>query len=170
MENLPCGSAPQASWEALSKPKSKISLKPAIASQSRVFCWSKNCFVPPPAGGAKSMNSKMKTTYKRVRTRFGPETRFELRPEPAAPFRALQESEFEKLKLQLLEERLSQDLDRPTNSYLRRAANEAASLAWVTPYPLLVFPALFEEKADAALLQARRQKDVRRRSLELLAL
>jgi len=29
--------------------------------------------------------------------------------------------------------------------------NEAAALAWITPYPALVFPGLFEEKAEAAL-------------------
>ena len=110
----------------------------------------------------------MNTTYKRVPTRFAPETRFELRPEPPAPFRAVQETEFEKLKLQLLEERLAQEPNRALNSYLRRAANEAASLAWVTAYPLLVFPTLFEEKANVATAQAQRQKEVRQRSLELL--
>lgn len=36
------------------------------------------------------------------------------------------------------------------NSGLRRAANEAAALALVTPFPLLVFPGLFQEKADKA--------------------
>jgi len=110
----------------------------------------------------------MKTNYRRVPTRFSPETRFELRPEPAAPFRALQETEFEKLKLQLLEERLAAETNAELNSYLRRAANEAASLAWVTAYPLLVFPALFEEKANAASAQAQRQERVRQRSLQLL--
>jgi hypothetical protein len=39
----------------------------------------------------------------------------------------------------------------------------------VTPYPLLFFPALFEEKADDALAQASRQRDVHQRSRELLA-
>jgi len=94
-------------------------------------------------------------------------TRFEIKPEPAAPFRALQETEFERLKLQLLEERLAEETDAELNSYLRRAANEAASLAWVTSYPLLVFPALFEEKAEAASAQALRQEQVRQRSLDL---
>ncbi len=115
------------------------------------------------------MKGKMKRNYRRVLTRFGPETRFEIRPEPAAPFRALQETEFERLKLQLLEERLAEEQNVKLNSYLRRAANEAASLAWITAYPLLVFPALFEEKANTALLQAQRQEQVRRRSLELLS-
>jgi hypothetical protein len=42
-------------------------------------------------------------------------------------------------------------------------------LAWVTRYPLLVFPALFDEQAEAALLRAERQEQVRQRSRELLA-
>jgi len=90
-----------------------------------------------------------------------------VKPVPAAPFRAIQETGLERLKNRLLREFLYEA--RPgANVYVRRAANEAAALAWVTPYPLLVFPALFEEKAGAALLQVERQKDVRRRSLELL--
>ena|SRR5436190_3585274 len=110
----------------------------------------------------------MNTNYTRIAARFEPETRFEAKPEPAAPFRALQETEFERLKLQLLEERLAEQTNPELNAYLRRAANEAASLAWVTAYPLLVLPALFEEKANAASAQAQRQERVRHRSLQLL--
>ena len=51
---------------------------------------------------------------------------------------------------------------------LRRAANDAAALAWVTAYPLLVFPALLEEKVRAALRQYGRQAGIRRRSANLL--
>lgn len=109
------------------------------------------------------------TPVRKVPTRFGPETRFELQPAPAAPFRATQETALERLKSRILREFLS-DLPEPRlNGYLRRAANEAAALAWVTPYPLLVFPTLFEEKAEAAILQAERQVSVRERSLQLLA-
>jgi len=109
----------------------------------------------------------MNTNYRRVPARFGPETRFEVTPLPAAPFRATQETRLEELKNELLRAAL---YERPElGGYVRRAANEAAALAWITPYPLLVFPALFEEKAGTALLQAERQKSVRRRSLELLA-
>ena len=114
------------------------------------------------------MKGKMKANYRRVPTRFGPETSFELKPVPAAPFRAVQENRFERLKNVLLDERLEELLDPTFNSYLRNAANEAAALAWVTPYPLLVFPALFEEKVERALLQAERQESVRQRSSELL--
>ena len=84
-----------------------------------------------------------------------------------APFRALRENELERLKNRLLLKSLK-TTDWRFNAHVRRAANEATALAWVTPYPLLVFPELFEEKVDAALLQARRQDQVRRRSRELL--
>src|SRR5258708_4299861 len=102
----------------------------------------------------------MNTNYKRVPTRFGPETRFEVRPAPPAPFRATQQTEFEKLKDELLSERLGESLEPEFNSRLRRAANEAAALAWVTCYPLLVFPTLFEEKAATALAREERQERV----------
>lgn len=115
------------------------------------------------------MKGKMNANYRRVPTRFGPETRFELKPVPAAPFRAVQETKFERLKDELLDERLGDLLNPTLNTYVRTAANEAAALAWVTPYPLLVFPTLFEEKADSALQLAEKQEDVFERSREMLA-
>ena len=110
----------------------------------------------------------MNNNNKRVPTRFGPETRFEVRPVPAAPYRALEETKLELLKNHLLARRLN-ELDGPEfNPYIRRAANEAAALAWVTPYPLLTFPELFEEKVNIALTYAERQTSVRERSAELV--
>ena len=91
-----------------------------------------------------------------VPTEFGPETRFELRATPPAPFRATQETEFERLKNKLLAEQLVQATPE-LNVPLRRAANDAAALAWATVFPLLVFPVLFEEKIEAAVLRLRRQ-------------
>ena len=91
-----------------------------------------------------------------VPTRFAPETRFEVRANPPAPFRAIQENEFERLKNKLLAEQLL-DAAPDLNAPLRRAANDAAALAWATVFPLLVFPALFEEKIAAAVLRAGRQ-------------
>src|SRR5436189_4840116 len=108
----------------------------------------------------------MKRNYKRVLPDFAPETSFEVKPAPPPPFRAAQELKFEGLKERLIEERVENELDPDSFNYLRRAANEAAALAWVTPYPLLVFPGLFEEKADMALLRARRQRHVLARSRE----
>jgi len=111
----------------------------------------------------------MNNNKNRVPTRFGPETRFELRPAPPAPFRALQETEFEQLKERLLRRQLAGATAPELNPPLRRAANEAAALAWATLYPLLVFPVLFEEKARAALRQAERQARILESSRELLA-
>ena len=112
------------------------------------------------------MNTNNK--YRRVATRFGPETRFEVKPAAPAPFRAIEETELERLKNRLLLRTLN-ELEAPGfNPFVRRAANEAAALAWVTPYPLLTFPALFEEKTEAALLYAKRQESVRERSPELV--
>ncbi len=104
-----------------------------------------------------------------LRTEFGPETRFELNPLPTAPFRAGGEDELEQLKNRLLADRLGEAWSADDNSQMRRAANEAAALAWLTKYPLLVFPVLFEEKVDASLVRAEQQDRVRRISRELLA-
>jgi hypothetical protein len=111
----------------------------------------------------------MRNTETRVPARFGPETRFELRPAPPVPFRATQETHLERLKNRLLRDAL-EELNNPAlNGAVRRAANEAAALAWVTPFPLLTFPTLFEEKTAIAVLQVARQVSVRKRSMDLLA-
>lgn len=110
----------------------------------------------------------MNTNKYRVATRFAPDTRFELRPAPLAPFQALQETEFEQLKARLLAQQLAVAATPGLNTPLRRAANEAAALAWVTPYPLLVFPALFEEKTVAAVRQTERQARIYANSRELV--
>ncbi|HEV2393381.1 MAG TPA: hypothetical protein VG146_13595 [Verrucomicrobiae bacterium] len=112
----------------------------------------------------------MNAKSKRVLTRFAPEVRFEVRAVAGAPFRADAENRFERLKSRLLAERLEELWEPDLNSRVRRAANEAAALAWVTPYPLLVFPLLFEEKAETALAVAARQEQVRQRSRDLLAI
>ena len=80
-------------------------------------------------------------------------------------------TELERLKDRLLLERLNETSEPELNARLRRAANEAAALAWFTTFPLLVFPTLFEEKALTARIQAQKQKCVqmRSRSFELLA-
>lgn len=113
----------------------------------------------------------MSATSKTLVPEFGPETRFKVWPAPPpAPYRAELENRFEQLKGRLLAEQLEETWEPELNSALRRAANEAAALAWVTPYPLFFFPALFEEKAAQAITVAERQSDVRARSRELLAL
>ena len=101
-------------------------------------------------------------------TRFEPETHFEVAPVPPVPFRGTQESELERLKDRLLREWLQQTPDEELYAPLRRAANEAAALAWFTPFPLLLFPALLEEKARAARQQGARQRRILVRSQNLL--
>jgi hypothetical protein len=105
----------------------------------------------------------------RVPTEFGPETRFELWPAPLAPFRSAQETEFERLKNRLLARQLAEVPTPELNPPLRRAANEAAALAWATIFPLLVFPVLFEEKIETALRQAEHQARIYASSRELIA-
>jgi hypothetical protein len=107
----------------------------------------------------------MNKRYKRVPTRFAPEIRFEVTP---GRLRSEQDTELEQLKVRLLRERSQNVWETRRTFQLRRAADEAAALAWVTPYPLLVFPALFEEKALDALRRVERQDQVRLRSRELL--
>jgi len=95
--------------------------------------------------------AEMNTNSRRVPAEFGPETRFEVTPLPPAPFRALQENQFERLKMSLLGDQLLTLWPPELSAHLRRAANEAAAMAWGTAYPLLVFPLLFEERAEAAM-------------------
>ena len=82
----------------------------------------------------------------------------------------IDEDELERLKERLLAAELARTTRLETNVLLRRAANEAVSLVWLTPYPLLLLPALFAEKAQAARRHAGRQALIRERSSELLAL
>ena len=104
-----------------------------------------------------------------VTARFAPETRFTLPTQTTAPFRANLETEFERLKNRLLAETIDETEQPELNAPLRRAANEAAALAWVTFYPLLVFPALFEEKCRAAVRQTARQARIYANSRQLVA-
>ena len=111
----------------------------------------------------------MKTENNRVNTEFAPETRFAVRTTTTAPFRAALENDFERLKNRLLTRQLDA-LEQPElNATVRRAANEAAALAWVTFQPLLVFPALFEEKVAVAVSQANRQARIYAQSREIYA-
>ncbi len=75
------------------------------------------------------------------------------------------ESELERLKYSLLRHELAQAAPVLVVS-LRRAANEAAALAWLESHPLLVFPTLFNELVLAARRRAYKQEFVRARSAE----
>lgn len=112
------------------------------------------------------MNSR--NTKRRVPTQFAPETRFVIEPIPTLPFRETLETDLERLKRTLLEESLSATGNSDWFASLRHASNEAASLAWLTGFPLLVFPELFREKTAKALMQEFRQGTIKRRSERLL--
>jgi hypothetical protein len=112
----------------------------------------------------------MSAKHKRLETEFGPDARFELRPVTAAPFRAVFEDRFERLKARLLAESLDGVWEPKLNSEVRRAANEAAALAWLTPYPLLVFPSLFEERAKATLRETAEHNGAKEGNCHLIAL
>ena len=114
------------------------------------------------------MNEKAKT--RRIPARFGPQTRFKVKPVPAALVRAQEQDRLTGLKDRLLGERLNEVPDAEALQHCRQAANEAAALAWATAYPLLVFPALFDEKAREAEQRLEKQDEIRQRSREMLAL
>lgn len=110
----------------------------------------------------------MKPKKTKLVARFGPETRFDVPPVATVPFRGTRETELEQLKNRLLREALVATHDAQFYAPLRRAANEAAAVVWMTPFPLLFFPALFEEKAAAAWRQFGHARSVRVRSRRLL--
>jgi len=78
--------------------------------------------------------------------------------------------ELERFKRCLLREHRSVTLDSQVRPWLNRAADEAASIAWATPYPLLVLPVLLEEKLKDAQRKAELQKAIYARSHPIVAL
>ena len=112
----------------------------------------------------------MKTRNNTEPTEFGPNTRFAPPIVATMPFRGTAETELDRLKERLLAAELARTTNLEMNVLLRRAANDAVALVWLTPFPLLLLPALFEEKARVARRAASRQALIRERSSELLAL
>ena len=112
----------------------------------------------------------MNTKDNQVSTKFAAATRFDPPGLAAMPFRGVAETELDQLKNRLLARELERTTNLEQNVGLRRAANDAVALVWLTPYPLLLLPTLFEEKARAARIKAGRQALIRERSNELLAL
>ncbi len=107
-------------------------------------------------------------TYQRVPMQFGPNVEFEVTPVPQAQARSALAARFGKLQDLLLQQLLQEAQDSPLRSHLTQAANEAAALAWTTPYPLLVLPGLLEEKAQEARFRAERQHRIQVTSQEIL--
>jgi hypothetical protein len=62
------------------------------------------------------------------------------------------------LKNRLLEEALSRAPEEPLSKLVRLAAVEAEARAWLTSFPLLLFPTLLEEKISEARRYVVRQQ------------
>ncbi len=118
---------------------------------------------------ADNKNRFMKTNRVQLRTRFEPVTRFNVTPCPPVPFRGTQETELEQFKNRLLRDALNETTDAELYAPLRRAAAEAVTAAWMTPFPVLFLPVLFEEKIGAARRQFAKAKNIRDRSRRILA-
>ena len=67
------------------------------------------------------------------------------------------------LKSQLLAGHLAEVRDSELEIRLRRAADESASIAWATTYPLLTLPELLREMTAQALAQHGRQREIQLR-------
>lgn len=98
---------------------------------------------------------------RRNRPRYDRAGRFAEAATPPANFRATEPNEFERLKDELLQVQLAGENDLDLLTALRRAANDAAALAWTMPFPALVFPELFHEKVAAARRYSTRQATLR---------
>jgi len=103
-----------------------------------------------------------------IAAEFDPASRLHLSPVSAGHLQTSVIAALEALKQRLLLETARARSDSSTLSCLRQAAEEAASLAWTTPFPLLVLPELFAEKATEACVRSQRQRDIRQRSLGLI--
>lgn len=103
----------------------------------------------------------MKEKTVKLYPRFAREKRFVIKPTPAAQRRQRQAAHLDELKNRYLEKALAGAVDRELYIPYQRAAVDAAAVAWLTPWPLLFFPALFEEKLDEARRYMARQKLVR---------
>jgi len=77
--------------------------------------------------------------------------------------------ELEQFKQCLLGEH-SRARDLQVHSWVSRAVDEAASIAWATPYPLLVLPVLLEEKLRDARRKAELQQTIYESSQPIVAL
>src|SRR5688500_9882698 len=104
----------------------------------------------------------------RIKLRFERPTRFDVTPTGGPPFRGTLETELDRLKDRLLLETLEKASNADLYAPLRRAANDAAALAWTTQFPLLVFPALLEEKTREARRQYDYQQQVLKRSSRMV--
>jgi len=76
----------------------------------------------------------------------------------------------ESLKNRLRDELLAAESNPELIRRLRRAAEESASLAWASPFPLLTLPELLGEKIREAQHQFERQRAIQSRGRNVLRL
>ena len=69
----------------------------------------------------------------------------------------------ESLKGRLLDELIGGETNAELVRRLQRAADESASLAWASPFPLLTLPELLAEKVREAQRQFERQRAIQSR-------
>lgn len=74
------------------------------------------------------------------------------------------------LRADLLEAALERNGTPSLVPWVWSAAHEAAAIAWLHPFPLLVFPTLFDEKLTAARKHHHQQNLIRSRTEEWLTL
>jgi hypothetical protein len=96
--------------------------------------------------------------------RFAPEVEFELSPVPGSVPPETVRIKFDDLQSRLVEATMGESTSSFVRGRIHQAAREAAALAWTTPYPLLVMPELFLEKAREASRRLNKQHRVLMRS------
>ena len=111
----------------------------------------------------KTTNEMRINPSRRVPIQFEADVRFDATPVPP-PDRERMRQLFVQLQERLVEHSLDQTRSSILRVSLKRAANEAAAMAWTTPYPLLFLPGLFEEKALTMRLRRDRQQQIEMRS------
>ena len=80
-------------------------------------------------------------------------------PVSETSFRRHGHIDLHQLKLNLLQSAFETTSNARLYERLCGAANRAAELAWATPYPLLVFPCLFEEMVEAIRAPSKKTAD-----------
>ena len=81
-------------------------------------------------------------------------------PPLTAPGRGAVEAQLDELKARLIQPVLGSLSNSALVREVMWAANEAASLAWCTVCPVLVLPALLEEKVHTAFQRWERQQQI----------
>jgi hypothetical protein len=116
----------------------------------------------------------MKTTQRntdrqqQLSARFAPEVEFELSPVPGPVPPETVRIKFDELQGRLVEATMGESTSPFVRGRIHQAARDAAALAWTTPYPLLVLPELFLEKAREAGQRLDKQRSVLMRSERLV--